>query len=89
MRNLHEWSLSYAEARRLQTELAGRVQLGPLKQEPDLIAGPDCAFSKDGGRISLGAKDFTIVGRQNPVRSDHLTVDPDQRPPLELDGGRS
>jgi len=39
-----------------------------------------------GGRISLGAKDFTIVGRQDPVRSDHLTLDPDQRPPLILGG---
>ncbi len=34
------------------------------------------------GRISLGAKDFTIVGRQDPVRSDQQTHDPDQRPPL-------
>lgn len=38
------------------------------------------------GRISLGAKDFTIVGRQDLVRSDHLTLDPDQRPPLTLGG---
>lgn len=36
------------------------------------------------GRISLGAKDFTIVGRQDPVRSEHMTLDPDQRPPLIL-----
>ncbi|MEN6427513.1 MAG: hypothetical protein ABFE13_19335 [Phycisphaerales bacterium] len=38
------------------------------------------------GRISLGAKDFTIVSRQAPVRSSHLTLDPDQRPPLILGG---
>ncbi len=50
MRNLHEWNLSYAEARRLQTELAGRVELVPLKEKPRLIAGLDCAFSKDGKR---------------------------------------
>ena len=34
------------------------------------------------GRISLGAKDFTIVGRQESVHSDGQTFDPDQRPPL-------
>ena len=34
------------------------------------------------GRINLGAKDFTIVGRQDPVRSDQKILDPDQRPPL-------
>ncbi len=40
------------------------------------------------GRISLGARNFTIVGRQDLMRSDHPTVDPDQRPPLVLDGGK-
>jgi hypothetical protein len=38
------------------------------------------------GRISLGAKNFTIVGRQEPVRSEHLPLDPDRRPPL-IPGG--
>ncbi len=38
------------------------------------------------GRISLGAKDFTIVGRQDLIRSDYMTLDPDQRPPLILGG---
>ena len=30
------------------------------------------------GRISLGAKEFTIVGRQNVVHSDQQTLDPAQ-----------
>jgi hypothetical protein len=38
------------------------------------------------GRISLGARDFTIVGRQEGVRSHHQTFDPDQRRPLILGG---
>ena len=38
------------------------------------------------GRISLGAKDFTIVGRQGGVHSDQQALDPDQRPPLILGG---
>ncbi len=55
MRNLHTWDLSYAEARKLQTELADRVQVVPLQEEPGLIAGLDCAFSKDGRRIFAAA----------------------------------
>jgi len=51
MRELHEWDLSYAEARQMQTELSGRVQVVSLRKEPRRIAGLDCAFSKDGKRI--------------------------------------
>jgi len=62
MRNPHEWNLSYTEARRLQTELAGRVELVPLRQEPGLIAGLDCAFSKDGKRTFAAAVVLKVVG---------------------------
>jgi deoxyribonuclease V len=62
MRILHEWNLSYAEARRLQTELAGRVQVVPLQKEPRLIAGLDCAFSQDGKRIFAAAVMLEVVG---------------------------
>ncbi len=51
MRNLHEWNLSYAEARQLQAELAGQVEFTPLRRRPEVVAGLDCAFSKDGKRI--------------------------------------
>jgi hypothetical protein len=40
------------------------------------------------GRISLGAKDFTIVGRQEGVRSSRSTFDPAQRVPLVIVGGQ-
>ncbi len=62
MRDLHEWSLSYAEARRLQTELAGRVEIAPLRREPQLIAGLDCAFSKDSKRTFAAAVVLEVVG---------------------------
>jgi deoxyribonuclease V len=55
MRQLHEWDISYAEARVLQTQLAGKVRFEPLKREPQLIAGLDCAFSKDGKQILAAA----------------------------------
>lgn len=62
MRNLHEWNLSFAEARRLQVELAGQVEIVPLRHEPGLIAGLDCAFSKDGKRIFATAVVLKVVG---------------------------
>ena len=62
MRNLHEWNLSFAEARRLQTELAGRVEFVPLRHEPGLIAGLDCAFSKDGKRTFAAVVVLKVVG---------------------------
>lgn len=51
MRKLHKWNLSYAGARQLQVELAGRVEFTPLAGRPQVVAGLDCAFSKDGERI--------------------------------------
>ena len=51
MKKLHSWNLSYSQARELQTELACKVKITPLKKKPQLVAGLDCAFSKDGERI--------------------------------------
>jgi deoxyribonuclease V len=51
MKKLHRWNLSYSRARELQAELSGKVQFTPIKKEPQLIAGLDCAFSKDGEKI--------------------------------------
>lgn len=48
---LHSWNLSYSRARELQAELSGKVKFTPLKKKPELVAGLDCAFSKDGERI--------------------------------------
>jgi len=41
-------------------------------------------WEPQGGRISLGARDFRIVGRQQGVRSDRQTFDPAQRAPLNI-----
>ena len=54
-KDLHSWNLSYSQARELQTRLARKVQLTPLQKPPKLIAGLDCAFSKDGKRITAVA----------------------------------
>ena len=51
MKKLHSWNLSYSRAREVQADLACKVQFTPLKESPKLLAGIDCAFSKDGERI--------------------------------------
>jgi deoxyribonuclease V len=54
-RKPHNWNLSYAQARQLQVELAGQVQCTLVKRNPKVVAGIDCAFSKDGARIFAAA----------------------------------
>jgi deoxyribonuclease V len=66
MKKLHGWNLSYAQARELQTKLACKVEFTPIKKKPELVAGLDCAFSKDGKRIFaavvvLRRPDFELV----------------------------
>ncbi|MBL7188405.1 MAG: deoxyribonuclease V [Phycisphaerae bacterium] len=70
---LHKWNLSYSQARDVQTSLAGKVQFTPLKGSPKVVAGIDCAFSKDGQRILaavvvLRLPDFELVETASAVR---------------------
>jgi deoxyribonuclease V len=51
IQKLHSWNLSYSRARELQSELACKVKFTPLKKKTKLVAGLDCAFSRDGERI--------------------------------------
>jgi len=51
VKHLHNWNLSYDRARAVQTALAAKVRFVGLKKSPRLIAGLDCAFSKDSQRI--------------------------------------
>jgi deoxyribonuclease V len=50
---LHNWNLSYDRARAVQTTLAAKVRFVGLKKSPRLIAGLDCAFSRDNQRICV------------------------------------
>ena len=70
---LHKWNLSYSQARDVQTSLAGKVEFTPLKGSPKVVAGIDCAFSKDGQRILaavvvLRLPDFELVETASAVR---------------------
>ncbi|MDH4239715.1 MAG: deoxyribonuclease V [Phycisphaerae bacterium] len=66
IKDLHSWNLTYSQARDCQKSLAPKVRFTPLKQQPRLIAGIDCAFSKNGKKIIaavvvLKPPDFTPV----------------------------
>jgi deoxyribonuclease V len=72
-KNLHGWKFSYSEAVELQKQLAGKVSHTPLKSKPKLIAGLDCAFSRDGKRIVAAAivlkmPDLDVVETTHAVR---------------------
>ncbi len=69
MRDLHEWDLSYAEAREVQSRLAGRVRIERLKKEPQIIAGLDCAFTEGGKRIAAAVVVLRRVVSLSPTES--------------------
>jgi deoxyribonuclease V len=48
---LHRWDLSYQQAIELQNRLAEKVRIAAIRKKPQIIAGLDCAFSKDEKRI--------------------------------------
>jgi hypothetical protein len=54
----------------------------PLYTEQSYLRYELNFWEPQGGRISLGATDFRIVGRQEGVRSDRQIFDPAQRAPL-------
>lgn len=71
--NLHDWDLSYSQARELQSRLADRVKFTSIKKKPKLVAGLDCALSKDGKKIYaavvvLKLPDFEIIETAGAVR---------------------
>jgi deoxyribonuclease V len=73
-KNLHSWNLSYLQAAALQKRLAPKVRFIPLKKQPKLIAGIDCAFSRDGKKIIAAAvvlkpNDFELVEIKSAVRN--------------------
>ncbi|MHC4148165.1 MAG: deoxyribonuclease V [Planctomycetota bacterium] len=72
-KKLHNWNLSYSQAIGLQKLLAGNMQLAPLKKPPKIIAGLDCALSKNGQKIIaavvvLKLPDFELVETTSAVR---------------------
>jgi len=50
----HRWSVTPAQAVRIQRELASRIVTAPLENDPILIAGADMAIAPDGKRCVAG-----------------------------------
>jgi deoxyribonuclease V len=61
-KKLHEWDLSYKEAIEIQRRLASQVRFTAMKKRPRIIAGLDCAFSKDGKYIFAAAVVIKLPG---------------------------
>ena len=71
---LHEWDLSYKEAIEIQRRLASQFRFIAMKKKPTIVAGLDCAFSKDGKRIfaaavAINMSDFSIIELTTAARS--------------------
>jgi deoxyribonuclease V len=49
--DLHSWDVDYRQAIALQVELASRVKSVRLPKTPELVAGIDCAFTRDGQSV--------------------------------------
>ena len=65
-RKLHEWDLSCKEAIAIQRCLASQVRFIAMKKKPTIVAGLDCAFSKDGkiifaAAVVIDTSDFSII----------------------------
>ena len=81
MKNLHSWRLSCSQAIALQKRLACKVQFVPIASAPKLIAGLDCALSKDRQKIiacavTVKLPDFEVVETASAVRKVQLPYIP-------------
>lgn len=73
IKRLHNWNLSYKQAVALQKSLACKIKFTPLKKQPQLIVGLDCAFSRDGQKIISAAvllkiPEFKIIETASAVK---------------------
>ena len=58
--SLHSWDLDFSEARALQTELASRLRLEPLKKSVKLVAGCDVSSAFRGRKFWAAAAALTL-----------------------------
>lgn len=76
IKHLHNWNLSYKDARAVQTGSAGKVDLCPLPANADIniVAGLDCAFTKDKKRI-LAVVVVLDIDTLQVVETQHAVAD--------------
>lgn len=73
IKNLHRWNLTPKQAIALQKKLAPKIKFTAVKKFPKLVAGLDCAFSKDGQKIIavvvvLQLSDLKVIETKYAVR---------------------
>jgi deoxyribonuclease V len=66
IRSLHDWGLTYTEAREIQLRLAGQVRFERLEKEPEIVAGLDCAFGDNGKRVLAAVVVLRWVAASTP-----------------------
>jgi len=74
-KKLHGWNLSNRQAMDLQKRLACEVQFTPIEKPLNLIAGLDCALSKDGQRIVAAAVVLRFANAQKCLWGQMETSD--------------
>jgi deoxyinosine 3'endonuclease (endonuclease V) len=70
---LHEWAVSPAQARDMQSDLARQVRLTPMGCRPVTVAGLDCTFSRDGNRVFAVAVVLALPGLE-VIESTHVVM---------------
>jgi deoxyribonuclease V len=70
--DLHPWDVSYAEAVAIQRNLATQVRGTHLKKAPELVAGLDCAFTRDSKHV-IACIVVLRIGETEPIEIQHAT----------------
>jgi len=68
IKNLHRWNLTPKQAIALQKKLAPKIKFTAVKKFPKLVAGLDCAFSKDGQKIIAVVVVLQLIETKYAVR---------------------
>ncbi len=61
-RTLHRWDLTPRQALELQKKLRSKVVLQPPPSRPRIVAGADCAFTRDGSEVVAVVAVFHLPG---------------------------
>ncbi len=85
MLDLHEWDLSYSEAREVQLRLAQKVRFERVRREPKIVAGLDCAFTEGGKRIVAAVVVLRKVAASTPKELGMASFEPVETASASMD----
>jgi len=73
IRRLHEWAVSTAQARDMQSDLSRQVRLTPMGCRSVTVAELDCTFSRDGNHVFAVAVVLALPGL-DVIESAHVVM---------------